>query len=865
MTDPTSLGVSSSMMEDSVVRNMLQVEDITNDPDTVMGDSMELHHAMVEAAQRADEEKHRQQQQQQHQQQVQRQQQSQQQQQRQQQVGRNGTIGSNSTANVQGNGNGNQANGSTLNNEPSRITTTPLSSQGAISQSMTATTDSLDMETDNENATSPTDASVATTVVSPPSICLCQQPQRIPRPRNAFILFRQHHHAQVVSANPGKANPEISKIIGEMWRESTPESKAIWQKHADDEKQKHLQRFPEYRYQPRRNGKRNIAALAGSNPGLSLSLESAKCPNCGGTTGAMSAAPTPATPSFPRQFKSAPTPSSNKRPSLSIPPATPSFLKTTHNEKKPDPSSMSKMGSGVDALIRLGGANDSEDDPSPTSPTNHHIQRKRTKLNHSITTTQQQQMTAHQLMRDLQTPGLMPSHPHGLSDQLDPFALNGPDGLLKHHSHQNPHFDTNAASELEQQMLALQAQGYELGTPSPATTHQPTNLLRQSTQPPTGGQMSIFDKINAIRRTCKSLPALPTPGAQARGAVVAIEGDDKNLVNALTAALAESLKSAEKVDVLTLEEAGDALPVFNSSNSVDSDEENEARMAKLFENVAKYRRKALGIRYSVIGSGRNSLEGGLKINTSSAITGNEDAEGETDSQFGLSPLDTSPATFHSMQHLHPNHHLTHNHSPISPASSLSHLQTSHPHSNGMHLPTPTSPSAKIPVLLLNRYILSLSDSISSSLPASSPTSSSTLPNNQHAFSPTPTTPQQTSPINTMGSLSTPPASPADDRHASWNYALSLFRGVTAPDMIIYVESPQSSSSNQTPSAITSHPNGLARTPTNQNAELDVREDERIVILRGWNPPSKLGGNERVVRRLGFEVSEVLRQLQGFVG
>ena len=49
----------------------------------------------------------------------------------------------------------------------------------------------------------------------------------------AFILFRQHNHASVVQANPGKPNPEISKIIGEMWRESSKETKAIWQRHAD--------------------------------------------------------------------------------------------------------------------------------------------------------------------------------------------------------------------------------------------------------------------------------------------------------------------------------------------------------------------------------------------------------------------------------------------------------------------------------------------------------------------------------------------------------------------------------------------------------------------------------------------------------
>lgn len=49
----------------------------------------------------------------------------------------------------------------------------------------------------------------------------------------AFILFRQHNHASICQSNPGKANPEISKIIGEMWRTAPKETKLVWQKHAD--------------------------------------------------------------------------------------------------------------------------------------------------------------------------------------------------------------------------------------------------------------------------------------------------------------------------------------------------------------------------------------------------------------------------------------------------------------------------------------------------------------------------------------------------------------------------------------------------------------------------------------------------------
>jgi HMG (high mobility group) box len=49
----------------------------------------------------------------------------------------------------------------------------------------------------------------------------------------AFILYRQHYQAQVIAQNPGLANPEISKIIGEQWREQAPEVKNDWKRLAE--------------------------------------------------------------------------------------------------------------------------------------------------------------------------------------------------------------------------------------------------------------------------------------------------------------------------------------------------------------------------------------------------------------------------------------------------------------------------------------------------------------------------------------------------------------------------------------------------------------------------------------------------------
>jgi hypothetical protein len=49
----------------------------------------------------------------------------------------------------------------------------------------------------------------------------------------AFILYRQHHQTSVVSQHRGLSNPEISKIIGEQWRDESDETKAYWKKLAE--------------------------------------------------------------------------------------------------------------------------------------------------------------------------------------------------------------------------------------------------------------------------------------------------------------------------------------------------------------------------------------------------------------------------------------------------------------------------------------------------------------------------------------------------------------------------------------------------------------------------------------------------------
>ncbi|KAI9158508.1 Repressor of filamentous growth 1 [Paramyrothecium foliicola] len=120
-------------------------------------------------------------------------------------------------------------------------------------------------------------------------LCICTPAPKIPRPRNAFILYRQHHQAQVTAQNPKLSNPEISKIIGLQWKSEKPEVKDIWKKLAEEEKQRHQRQYPEYRYQPRR-GSKGLSSRSGPSP----IDDHERCAKCNGRL--MTTPQTPPTP-----------------------------------------------------------------------------------------------------------------------------------------------------------------------------------------------------------------------------------------------------------------------------------------------------------------------------------------------------------------------------------------------------------------------------------------------------------------------------------------------------------------------------------------------------------------------------------------
>jgi HMG box factor, other len=127
----------------------------------------------------------------------------------------------------------------------------------------------------------------------------------------AFILYRQHYQAQVAAQHPGLANPEISKLIGEQWREQSEEVKNSWKRLAEEEKVRHQRQYPDYRYQPRRGGKNAANHKFGIGAGSASGEDPGRCQKCGGRFIA-----TPRTPTTP--FTAA-TPGFAKTPTAAAP------------------------------------------------------------------------------------------------------------------------------------------------------------------------------------------------------------------------------------------------------------------------------------------------------------------------------------------------------------------------------------------------------------------------------------------------------------------------------------------------------------------------------------------------------------------
>ncbi|ETS62691.1 hypothetical protein PaG_02426 [Moesziomyces aphidis] len=88
--------------------------------------------------------------------------------------------------------------------------------------------------------------------------------RKIPRPPNAFILYRSAKMREISNSDKdrntgtglGKLDyqRQLSKQIGQLWRNETPEVKAAFYDKSKQAAREHAQRYPEYRFKPGKKG-----------------------------------------------------------------------------------------------------------------------------------------------------------------------------------------------------------------------------------------------------------------------------------------------------------------------------------------------------------------------------------------------------------------------------------------------------------------------------------------------------------------------------------------------------------------------------------------------------------------------------------
>ncbi|QRV91619.1 HMG (high mobility group) box protein [Ceratobasidium sp. AG-Ba] len=83
-----------------------------------------------------------------------------------------------------------------------------------------------------------------------------QPPGHIPRPRNAFILYRTWYVKQDFLAGVENDHREISRIVGKIWKGLSESERDYWRVAAQKEKREHALKHPNYKYSPnsRRDG-----------------------------------------------------------------------------------------------------------------------------------------------------------------------------------------------------------------------------------------------------------------------------------------------------------------------------------------------------------------------------------------------------------------------------------------------------------------------------------------------------------------------------------------------------------------------------------------------------------------------------------
>ncbi|KAM0458040.1 hypothetical protein ACHAO4_002761 [Trichoderma viride] len=100
------------------------------------------------------------------------------------------------------------------------------------------------------------------------------KPAKIPRPPNAYILYRKDRHNIVKAANPGITNNEISQILGRAWNKESREVRQKYKEMSEAIKVALLEKHPDYQYKPRKSSeKRRRTRRIHQTQGISVEVD----------------------------------------------------------------------------------------------------------------------------------------------------------------------------------------------------------------------------------------------------------------------------------------------------------------------------------------------------------------------------------------------------------------------------------------------------------------------------------------------------------------------------------------------------------------------------------------------------------------
>ncbi|KAI3321027.1 hypothetical protein HD806DRAFT_546864 [Xylariaceae sp. AK1471] len=86
-----------------------------------------------------------------------------------------------------------------------------------------------------------------------------EESEWIPKPPNAFILYRSHSYKAVRSQHSGSTNGQVSQIIADQWNAMSETQRAPWKALANAKRDEHHEKHPNYQYRPGLARKRTMS------------------------------------------------------------------------------------------------------------------------------------------------------------------------------------------------------------------------------------------------------------------------------------------------------------------------------------------------------------------------------------------------------------------------------------------------------------------------------------------------------------------------------------------------------------------------------------------------------------------------------